>query len=312
MTVNNKLGKTLGRVGVIMGGVSAEREVSLVTGKAAYEALLANNIDAVLLDVKEDAITQIQAAKIDRAFIALHAGWGENGGLQGALEVLGIPYTGSNVLACAIAMDKPRCKWLWQGLSLPTPEFYCVNSLSECVAAAERIGLPVCVKPSAEGSSLGVSKISNIDQLANAWKLARDFSLPIMVEKWIEGTEFTVGILGERALPTIRIEASEGFYDYAAKYTAHDTQYIIPCGLSDAAEKELQELSFQAYHACACRHWGRVDVMQAKDGQFWLIEVNTVPGLVPDHSLVPMAAKAVGLEFPDLVTAILTESLNEV
>lgn len=297
-----------GKVAVILGGNSAEREVSLRSGEAIYQALIAQDVDAVKIDSAENLIGQLAEHKVDRAFIALHGVGGEDGTIQGLLEFYGIPYTGSGVKASAICMDKWRSKLIWQGLSLPTPKFTLVETLTDLREFALEVGYPLMVKPALEGSSIGISKVTSEAQLENAFLGAKQTGSSVLAEQFVEGLEFTVSILGEQALPAIQLKAANDFYDYNAKYLQNDTQYIVPCGLEQEKEAYLQDLAFKAYQSLDCHGWGRVDVMQDAKGDFWLIEVNTIPGMT-DHSLVPMAAKAKGMSFDALVLKILETTL---
>ena len=297
--------KKLGKVAVLMGGPSAEREISLQSGNAVLRALLEEGVDAVGIDARDAAVLgELQQMKIDRVFIALHGRWGEDGVMQGALEVLGIPYTGSRVLGSAIAMEKSRCKLIWQGAGLSTPEFRLPASADELESAAREIGFPMAVKPSREGSSLGVSKVTNRNELAGAWASARELDDIVLTEKWIEGKELTVAILEHQALPIIRLQAAGEFYDYEAKYLSDQTSYICPSGLPDKLEEQVQQLALQAFDLVTCTGWGRVDVLLDDNDQPYLLEVNTVPGMT-SHSLLPMAAKQAGLSFNQLVLRIL-------
>lgn len=292
------------KVAVLMGGQYAEREVSLVSGQNVLNALLRQGIDAEAIDVDEHIFQKLTSKKFDKAFVALHGRGGEDGVVQALLEALNIPYTGSSVLASALSMDKIRCRWLWQGLNIPFPPFTVLEANSDWQAVIDQFGLPLFVKPAAEGSSIGISKVNSLQELKDAYVEASKYSGPVIVEKFIDGPEYTVGILNNQTLPIIRIEAAEEFYDYAAKYLLDSTQYHIPCGLSAEKEKELQQLALKAYQALGCRNWGRVDVMCDKAGNFYFLEVNTIPGLT-EHSLVPKAAKAVGLSFDELILKIL-------
>ncbi len=297
-----------GRVAVLAGGRSAERAISLRSGEAVLEALLARGVDAEMLDPAEpEALQALASGACDRAFIMLHGRGGEDGVIQGALETWGIPYTGSGVLGSALGMDKIRCKQIWQASGLPTPEFLVARSETD-LEQVRALGFPVMVKPAREGSSIGMSRVASAEALPAAWALARDYDSEVLIERWIEGCEYTVALLGERALPAIRLETPHAFYDYAAKYEANTTRYHCPCGLERAAEDALQALAQQAFAAVAGQGWGRVDFMVDGAGRPMLIEVNTVPGMT-DHSLVPMAARASGLEFGDLVLEILASSL---
>ncbi len=298
-----------GRVAVLFGGKSAERPVSLKSGAAVLAALQEAGVDAFGIDVGDDLLQRLTSEKIDRAFIVLHGRGGEDGTMQGLLECAGIPYTGSGVLASALAMDKLRTKQVWQSLGLPTPRHAVLASVADCEKAASELGFPLIVKPAHEGSSIGMAKVDSVAGLVEAWQSAAQFDSQVLVEQWIKGPEFTIAVLRGEVLPPIGLGTPHSFYDYDAKYLANDTQYRIPCGLSAEKEAELKALTARACEAVGTQGWARVDVMQDADGQFWLLEVNTVPGMT-DHSLVPMAAKAVGLEFTDLVQAILADSLE--
>ncbi|PAU88492.1 D-alanine--D-alanine ligase [Pseudomonas sp. WN033] len=299
--------KALGRVAVLYGGHSAEREVSLKSGKAVLEALKGAGVDAYGIDAGDDLAQRLIAERPDRVFIALHGRGGEDGSLQGLLESLKLPYTGSGVMASALGMDKLRTKLVWQSLGLPTPPYAVLTDEAECAAIVERLGAPLIIKPIHEGSSIGMAKVDSEAALRSAWQAARQYDDVALVEQWITGAEFTVAILDGQALPAIRLQTPHTFYDYDAKYLANDTQYICPCGLPADKEAELAELCLKAFNAVGCHGWGRVDVMQDQTGQFYLLEVNTVPGMT-DHSLVPMAAKAAGKSFTDLVLAILASA----
>jgi D-alanine-D-alanine ligase len=301
--------KAFGRVAVLFGGRSAEREISLKSGAAVLQALLDAGFDAFGIDVGDDLLGRLHGEKIDRAFIVLHGRGGEDGSMQGLLECLGIPYTGSGVLASALAMDKLRTKQVWQSLGLPTPRHAALATEDDCRRAAAELGFPLMVKPAHEGSSIGMAKVDSLEALVSAWREASRFDSQVLVEQWIKGPEFTVAMLRGQVLPPIALGTPNSFYDYEAKYFSDDTQYRIPCGLSAAKEAELRELTARACAAVGTRGWARADVMQDGDGNFWLLEVNTVPGMT-DHSLVPMAARAAGLDFQQLVLAILADSLE--
>ena len=294
----------LGRVAVLMGGCSAEREVSLRSGDAVLAALVRSGVDAFGLDLGEQAIHQLVAEKFDRAFIALHGRGGEAGSIQGVLEWLRIPYTGSDVLASALGMDKFKCKQVWQGLGLPTPASSLLNAETNAEELVKRLGLPLMVKPAHEGSSLGMSKVTSVEQLAAAFTEASRYDTRILAERFITGPEFTVSIVDDKALPVIGLKTSHDFYDFSAKYTATDTQYLLPCGLSAEEEAAIQQLALEAYRAVGCESWGRVDIMVDEAKQPWLLEVNTSPGMT-DHSLVPQAAAFAGISFDELVLSIL-------
>ncbi|MDA7085265.1 D-alanine--D-alanine ligase [Pseudomonas sp. SA3-5] len=298
-----------GRVAVLFGGKSAEREVSLNSGNAVLKALQGAGVDAFGIDVGDDFLQRLLAEKIDRAFIVLHGRGGEDGSMQGLLECAGIPYTGSGILASALAMDKLRTKQVWQSLGLSTPRHAVLTSAEDCRAAAAELGFPLIVKPAHEGSSIGMAKVADVDALIAAWQDAGQYDSQVLVEQWIHGPEYTIALLRGQVLPPIALGTPHSFYDYNAKYLASDTQYRIPCGLDAAKEEELKNLSVRACEAVGTQGWARVDVMQDAAGKFWLLEVNTVPGMT-DHSLVPMAARAAGLDFQQLVLAILADSLE--
>ncbi|MEC4561073.1 D-alanine--D-alanine ligase [Pseudomonas inefficax] len=300
--------KAFGRVAVLYGGKSAEREVSLKSGSAVIDALTTAGVDVVAIDVGDDLLDRLQNEKIDRAFIILHGRGGEDGSMQGLLECLGIPYTGSGILASALAMDKLRTKQVWQSLGIPTPRHAVLASESDCLQASTELGFPLIVKPAHEGSSIGMAKVNSAQELVAAWQDAARYDSQVLVEQWIHGPEFTVAVLRGQVLPPIALGTPHVFYDYDAKYIANDTQYRIPCGLDSAKEQELIDLTARACDAIGIEGWGRLDVMQDEQGRFWLLEVNTAPGMT-DHSLVPMAARAAGLDFQQLVLAILAESV---
>ncbi|MDH4093975.1 MAG: D-alanine--D-alanine ligase [Betaproteobacteria bacterium] len=292
------------KVAVLMGGTTAEREVSLKSGSMVLAALRARGVDAHAFDPKSAGIADLMRGGYERAFIVLHGRFGEDGTLQGALEWLGLRYTGSGVLGSALAMDKLRAKRLWMAEGLPTPPFEVVDAGSDFRKVAERLGLPLMVKPVSEGSSIGMSKVRAAAGLDEAFALAVNYDRRVMVEKFIEGVELTAGILGDEVLPLIRLETPRDFYDYQAKYVADDTRYIIPCGLPPEREREIQALCLRAFRSLGCSGWGRVDLMLDAAGRPWLLEVNTAPGMT-DHSLVPMAARAAGLSYEDLCVKIL-------
>ncbi|KPM63885.1 MULTISPECIES: D-alanine--D-alanine ligase [Pseudomonas] len=300
--------KAFGRVAVLYGGKSAEREVSLKSGAAVIDALTTAGVDVVAIDVGDDLLDRLQSEKIDRAFIILHGRGGEDGSMQGLLECLGIPYTGSGILASALAMDKLRTKQVWQSLGIPTPRHAVLASESDCLQASTELGFPLIVKPAHEGSSIGMAKVNSAQELVAAWQDAAKYDSQVLVEQWIHGPEFTIAVLRGQVLPPIALGTPHVFYDYDAKYIANDTQYRIPCGLDSVKEQELIDLTARACDAIGIEGWGRLDVMQDEQGRFWLLEVNTAPGMT-DHSLVPMAARAAGLDFQQLVLAILAESV---
>lgn len=293
-----------GRVAVLCGGWSAEREISLQSGAAVLAGLRSAGVDAHAIDAGEDLLAQLIAAPPAAAFIALHGRGGEDGTLQGALEWLGIPYTGSGVKAAALAMDKLRCKQLWQGAGLPTASFSALDAGTDWARVLTELGGDLMVKPAREGSSLGMTRARSAAELEAAWRTAAAYDDSVIAETWLAGPEYTVAILGDRALPAIRLEVTGEFYDYEAKYLRDDTRYHCPSGLTAARETELQLLAQAAFTSIEGRGWGRVDVMADAQGRFRLLEVNAVPGMT-DHSLVPMAARAAGLDFSELVLAIL-------
>ena len=299
---NNNFGK----VAVLMGGHSAEREVSLSSGQAVLEALLRKGVDAHAVDVKDTALSHI-AEQYDRAFIILHGRGGEDGTMQGALETLGIPYTGSGVLGSALGMDKLRCKNLWRGLGIPTADFLTLTPGCDVKHEAAGISFPVFVKPAREGSSIGMSKVDKLDDLPKAVELAWQYDKEVLVEQFIDGNELTVAILQGEALPVIRIETPNIFYDYEAKYKTDSTQYHCPSGLDAALEENIQQIAMQTYDSVACSGWGRVDFMLDQDNKPYVLEVNKIPGMT-DHSLVPMAARAAEIDFDELVLRILETS----
>ncbi|MBS9435740.1 D-alanine--D-alanine ligase [Photorhabdus noenieputensis] len=299
------------KVAVLLGGTSAEREVSLLSGHAVLAGLREAGIDAHPVDTKDFPVTQLKDAGFEKVFIALHGRGGEDGTLQGVLEFLQLPYTGSGVMASALSMDKLRTKQLWQGIGLTVSPYVSMNSqqferltdfqLQEYVAD---LGLPLIVKPSLEGSSVGMTKVNEISELRGALETAFRYDVDLLIEKWLYGPEYTVAILGDTALPSIRIQPAAIFYDYDAKYLSEETQYFCPSGLSDEKEQQLVEMALKAYQSVGCSGWGRVDVMMDTDGGFYLLEVNTSPGMT-SHSLVPMAARQAGLSFSQLVAKIL-------
>lgn len=295
-----------GKVAVLMGGLSAEREVSLQGGKAVLEALVRRGVDAHGVDVGRDVLSLLEQEQYDRAFIMLHGRGGEDGVIQGALESIGMPYTGCGVAGSALGMDKYRCKLLWAGLGLPTAEFVMLEQATD-LERAEALGFPLMIKPSHEGSSIGMAKVENRAQLEEAWQQAAGYDVEVMAERWISGAEYTASILDDQVLPLIRIETPNTFYDYEAKYQADSTAYHCPCGLESEQEAALKRLAGQAFRAVGASGWGRVDIMLDGAGAPYLLEVNTVPGMT-SHSLVPMAARAAGIDFDELVWRILATS----
>lgn len=300
--------KALGRVAVLMGGTSAERPVSLRSGEAVLKALLEAGVDAISIDVGADAALQLSQTEFDRAFIALHGRGGEDGTMQGLLELLNKPYTGSGVMASALGMDKWRTKLVWDACSVATPKAFVLEADSDWDFIMQALGGLAMVKPAREGSSIGMRKVHSSEGLAESYAFASQHDDLVIAEQYIEGHEFTVAVLGEKALPAIQLVTTHDFYDFDAKYKANDTQYLLPSGLPDYAEAELQKMSLKAFKLVGCEGWGRIDAMQDKEGNFWLLEVNTSPGMT-DHSLVPMAANAGGLSFPALAIKILQQTL---
>jgi D-alanine-D-alanine ligase len=292
------------KVAVLMGGWSAEREVSLNSGQAVLDALLRQGVNAIGVDVDQNICERLKQEQVSHVFNMMHGRGGEDGVIQGVLDVLKIPYTGSCVLGSALSMDKMRCKQLWLGLSLPTPEYQILQSEQDCEDAIQKLGLPLMIKPVLEGSSIGISKVKTVQEMLPAWQMAQACGGTIMAEKFIEGEEYTATILGDQVLPMIRLETLNDFYDYQAKYISNDTRYVCPCGLPEDTENQLGKLMKQAFDAVMAKNWGRVDFMIDQYDQPWLIEVNTVPGMT-DHSLVPMAARQAGYSFDELVMNIL-------
>jgi D-alanine-D-alanine ligase len=293
-----------GKVAVLLGGRSAEREVSLKSGGMVLAALRAAGVDAHPFDPRDRGLEALIGERFDRVFIALHGRYGEDGTMQGALELLGIPYTGSGVLASALAMDKWRTKLVWQAAGVPTPRYELLSAGTDFAAVAARLGLPIMVKPANEGSSIGMTKVRRAEDLDEAYALAANHDPLVIAEQFIDGIELTGGILGREALPLIRLETPRDFYDYEAKYVADDTRYILPCGLPEAAERAIRAAGLRAFDALGCRGWGRVDLMLDRAGQPHFLEVNTSPGMT-DHSLVPMAARHAGISFEALCLRIL-------
>mgnify|MGYP002700159564 CR=1 FL=1 len=298
-----------GRVAVLYGGQSAEREVSLNSGKAVHEALLSAGVDSFLIDVNEQIVTRLQRENIDRVFIALHGAGGEDGRMQALLEFLKLPYTGSGVQASALAMDKWKSKQIFTAAGIATPQYRSLTSsnLDEVVA---QLGARLMVKPAHEGSSIGMSRVTSRAELTSAYEAASKYDSNVFAEQLVEEAEYTVAVLGENALPPICLETDHQFYDYDAKYIADDTRYLCPCGLQKDKEEELKALAVNAFKALGCEGWGRVDFMADSQGNFYTLEVNTVPGMT-DHSLVPMAAKAEGMMFSELVLKILAQTLRQ-
>lgn len=296
-----------GKVAVLMGGWSAERSISLKTGEAILAALMAQGIDAEGIDADREVIRRISEQHYDRVFVALHGRGGEDGVIQGALELIGMPYTGSGVMASALCMNKLMTKRVWLGAGLPTPRYLLLEQGFDSRAIVAELGLPLIVKPALEGSSIGMSKVEGVEQLHTAFDKASPYGAHILAERWVSGGEYTVAILENQALPAIRLETPRAFYDFEAKYSSSETRYHCPCGLPEKKEREIKELALKAFAVVGARGWGRVDLILDESEQPWLIEINTVPGMT-DHSLVPMAAAAAGISFKELVVCILKSS----
>ncbi|GAA6144222.1 D-alanine--D-alanine ligase [Thalassolituus maritimus] len=297
----------LGKIAVLMGGTSAERKVSLRSGNAVADALESIGGNVVRVDIQGHAISQLTELDFDVAFIALHGRGGEDGTIQGVLEWLDKPYTGSGVMASALAMDKWRTKMIWMAAGLPTPQAYLLDEQSDWQAINTSLAANAIVKPAREGSSIGMRRVHSPDELRSSYEYASEYDGLVLAERWVQGREFTVAIVDGEALPVIQLRTSHEFYDYDAKYQSNDTEYLLPCGLEESEERALQELALKAFNVLGAAGWGRIDVMQDEQGSFWLLEANTSPGMT-DHSLVPMAARAAGIEFAELVTRLLAEA----
>ena len=297
-----------GKVAVLFGGTSAEREVSLNSGSRVLAALQGQGIDAHAFDPASQPLDALKG--YDRAFIALHGRHGEDGTIQGALEVMHIPYTGSGVLASALAMDKFRTKLMWRAAGLPIPEYALLTADSDFAEVEEQLGLPLFVKPAREGSSIGVTKVKQRGALKAAYEEAAKHDPLVIAEKGVMGGEYTVGIIGDEAMPIIKIEPATEWYDYEAKYNRDDTKYLCPCGLPEAKEMEIRQGALEAFRILGGRGWGRVDFLLDEDGRHYFLEVNTAPGMT-DHSLVPMAARVNGLDYPALVRRGLELAAND-
>lgn len=293
-----------GKVAVLLGGRSAEREISLRSGNMVLGALKKKSVDAHAFDPQEQGLEQLIAQRFDRVFIALHGRFGEDGTVQGALEYLGLPYTGSGVMASALAMDKWRTKLIWQAAGVSTPPYELLSKNSDFAEVGAHLGLPLMMKPAREGSSIGMSKVTSLEKIHAAYELAVEYDDLVIAERFIEGVEVTAAILDDEALPLIRLETPRTFYDYQAKYFADDTRYTCPSGLPEAQERGIQAQALQAFKLIGCSGWGRVDAMVDRAGKSYLLEVNTIPGMT-DHSLVPMAARARGIPFEELCVRIL-------
>ncbi|MCB1984522.1 MAG: D-alanine--D-alanine ligase [Burkholderiales bacterium] len=300
-------GHDFGKVAVLLGGRSAEREISLQSGQAVLEALRNCGVDAHPFDPGEKQLGALLDEKFDRAHIALHGRFGEDGTMQGALELMGIPYTGSGVMASALAMDKWRTKLLWEAVGINSPRSLLLNGQSDFDAVVSTLGLPLIVKPAREGSTIGLSKINRAQDLAQAYHVAAEHDALVLAEEFIEGTELTAAILGDTTLPLVRIVVAGELYDYEAKYLSDDTRYFCPCGLPEEQEHLIQQQALKAYQTLGCEGWGRIDLILSQDGRFYFLEANTSPGMT-SHSLVPMAAATAGIGFEDLVLKILSLS----
>lgn len=301
--------KQFGRVAVLMGGCAAEKEISINSGMAVFNALKRKHVDVIAVNVDDNPFLALKNKQIDRVFNSIHGRGGEDGILQAVLESMKLPYTGSGVMASALTMDKLKTKLCWRGLDLPTPEWFVLTQRHDIDACIEKLSFPVIVKPSKEGSSLGMSKANNQQQLLLAFIDAANYNCDVYAESWVQGNEYTVAILKDEPLPVIRLETPHDFYDYQAKYESNSTQYHCPCGLEAQQEKALQQLALAAYKGVDATGWGRVDVFIDQNNNPQLIEINTVPGMT-NHSLVPMAAAKSGIDFDELVWRILETSLE--
>ena len=299
-----------GKVALLLGGTSAEREVSLKSGATVLAALQARGVDVHSVDVGSDVLQQLLAGGFDRCFIMLHGRGGEDGTMQGALELLGLPYTGSGVLASSLGMDKWRSKLLWQSLGLPVPACVVLDGESDFAAVEKQLGLPLFVKPAREGSSVGISKVTKQGELAAAYAKAVEHDSLVLAEQYLGGGEYTVAILDGQPLPVVKIVPKAEFYDYEAKYLGDDTEYLCPADLGEEKTREMQQLALRAFTALGCHGWGRIDILLDEQGRAFLLEANTLPGMT-DHSLVPMAARVAGIGIEDLVWRILEGSMGE-
>jgi D-alanine-D-alanine ligase len=302
----------LGKVAVLMGGPSAEREISLISGNAVLSALRSKHVDAYPFDPAERELFDLKREGFKRVFVALHGRFGEDGTVQGALEVMRIPYTGSGVMGSALSMDKWRTKLVWDASGIPTPRFAMVRSTTDWEKVTELLGMPVIVKPAREGSTIGLTKVSTPADFHAAWKLASKYDDLVVAEEFIEGQELTASIVthaqrGETALPLVRIVAPQGNYDYQNKYFTDDTKYFVPSGIRADVEDEIRDVALKSFRVLGCRGWGRADVMLKPDGSYYFLEMNTSPGMT-GHSLVPMAAKAAGMSYADLCVRILEDA----
>jgi D-alanine-D-alanine ligase len=299
-----------GKVAVLMGGPSAEREISLISGKAVLAALRSKGVDAHAFDPAEREIFELKRDGFARAFIALHGRFGEDGTVQGALEVMRLPYTGSGVMASALAMDKWRTKLVWSAAGIPTPKYVMVRRDTDWDKVVARLKLPLIVKPAREGSTIGLTKVASKADMVPAYEMAAKFDELVLAEEFVAGQELTASVLGDTALPLVRIEAPQGNYDYQNKYFTDDTKYYCPAGVRPEIEDEIRAVTLKSFRVLGCRGWGRADVMLRPDGTYSFLEMNTSPGMT-GHSLVPMAARAAGLEYPDLCVRILESAALE-
>ena len=302
--------QTLGKVAVLLGGSSAEREISLLSGNAVLTALRERGVDAYGFDPAERELFDLKREGFARVFIALHGRFGEDGTVQGALETMHIPYTGSGVMASALSMDKWRTKLVWNATGIPTPKCVLLTESSNFPQVVETLGLPIFVKPAREGSTIGITKVMTVKDLPAAYAFAAKHDPLVLAEAFVDGQELTAAVLGDRALPLVRIEAPQGNYDYQNKYFTDDTKYFCPSGIRADKEAEIQAMAIKVFNVLGCRGWGRADVMLRPDGSYGFLEMNTSPGMT-GHSLVPMAAKQAGIAFPDLCVRILQEARCE-
>ena len=302
--------RDFGKVALLFGGRSAEREISISSGKAVLSALQKRGVDVHPFDPAEQPMEALLQQKFDRAYIALHGRYGEDGTVQGALELMNMPYTGSGVMASALAMDKWRTKLVWQAAGISTPKYMILNADSDFSEVAKTLGLPLIIKPSHEGSTIGLSKVTSKKDLPEAYQLASKYDSLVLAEAFVEGVELTAAILGDTPLPLVRIEVAGDLYDYQAKYLSNETQYFCPSGLSDEVTKKIQAQALHAHRVLGCKDWGRVDLILDKSGTAYFLEANTSPGMT-SHSLVPMAANTAGMSFEDLVMNILALSYVE-
>jgi D-alanine-D-alanine ligase len=301
--------RDFGKVAVLLGGKSSEREISLMSGNAVLAALRSRGIDTYAFDPAERPLADLQRERFARVFIALHGRFGEDGTVQGALELMGIPYTGSGVMASALSFDKWRAKLVWQACGVPTPDYALLDAGSDWGKVAQSLGLPLIVKPAHEGSSIGLTKVQSVSDLPAAYALAARYDRLVLAEEFVAGQELTAAVLGETVLPLVRIEAPEGNYDYQNKYFTDHTKYHCPAGIRNDKEDEIRAVALKAFKVLGCRGWGRADMMLRANGHFSFLEMNTSPGMT-GHSLVPMAARQAGIDFPELVTRILAITLE--